>query len=93
MRNIIEGPDFATAVEKLGGYRLIDAALEPILDGLSKEPYGFERFENDWCSFRYARTRQIEGYVPALVIIFSIDASKNVVLEWVEEADDGELPE
>lgn len=58
MREIIESPDFQRAVEGLGGYRAIDLALAPLIEGLYLNPYGFPRFENDWVSFRYARTKR-----------------------------------
>ncbi|MER9402707.1 hypothetical protein NKI36_01450 [Mesorhizobium caraganae] len=84
MRSIIASDHFSRTVLDLGGYRAIDEALEPIIEGLRRNPYGFERFENDHISFRYARTKST-GWVPALVVIFSIDENKNVVLEHVEK--------
>jgi hypothetical protein len=88
MRSIIESEQFAKDVEALGGYRAIDQALEPIIEALMANPYGFERFENDWCSIRYARTRMIERYVPPLIVAFIIDEQQNVVLEWIEKVDE-----
>jgi hypothetical protein len=35
----------------------------------------------------------IEGYMPALIVAFTIDADKNVILEWVEQADEAEIPD
>ena len=35
----------------------------------------------------------IEGYIPALVVAFVIDKSNNVVLEWIELADEAEIPD
>jgi hypothetical protein len=90
MRNLIESEYFAECVERLGGHRAVDEALEPIIDGLTNDPYGFEKFENDFCSFRYARTRQIEGYIPPFVVVFTINEDKNVFLEWIDEIDEGE---
>lgn len=84
MRQIIASKDFDRAVLELGGYRAIDEALEPIIEGLLRNPYGFEKFENDHISFRYARTKST-GWVPALVVIFSINEEKNVVLEHIEK--------
>ena len=49
-----------------------------------RNPYGFEKYENDHISFRYVRTKP-NGWVPALVVIFSIDENKNVVLESIEK--------
>lgn len=91
MRQIIEGQYFAECVERLGGYRAIDLALETIIDGLQVNPFGFPVFENDWCRIRYARTTMIEGYIPPLIVAFVITEENDVVLEWVELADEAEL--
>jgi hypothetical protein len=92
VREIIEGAYFAKCVEQLGGYRAIDLAMETIIDALLLNPYGFPFIENDWVRIRYARTKMIEGYIPALVVAFVIDEDANVVLEWVELADEAEIP-
>ena len=93
MREIIEGEYFAECVEQLGGYRAIDRALETIIDALMQDPYGFPYVENDWVRIRYAKTMMIEGYIPALVVAFVIDENKNVILEWIELADEAEIPD
>lgn len=93
MRQIIEGPEFAKCVERLGGYRAIDRALETIIESLMRNPFGFQSIENDWVRIRYARTRMIEGYIPPLIVAFTIDENNNVILEWVELADDADTPE
>jgi hypothetical protein len=80
MREIIESDAFLEAVERLGGHRAVDLAL----DLLYLNPYVFDHFENDWTKFRYARTRAID-YVPPLVFIFTIDDNGDVVLRHVEE--------
>ena len=54
-----------------------------------RNPYGFPKFEHDFISFRYARTKPIEGYIPALVVFFVIDPDGTVVLNWVETYDEG----
>ncbi len=90
MRNIVESDHFAKCVEGLGGYRAIDLALETIIEALARNPYGFPAVENDWVRFRYARTTMIEGYIPALVVAFTINDDHDVVLEWVELANDAE---
>ncbi|MEG6508051.1 hypothetical protein V6C03_03620 [Methyloligella sp. 2.7D] len=86
MREIKEADSFEDAVLALGGYRAIDKAMEPIIEALYRNPYGFEYHENDWCSFRYARTRRIEG-VPPLIVIFTIQENGDVLLQHVEEDD------
>ncbi len=65
MRNIIWSTDFSEQVEKAGGARIVDEALAPILDALMRNPYGFPKVENDWISFRYARTEAIPGRLAA----------------------------
>jgi hypothetical protein len=93
VRSVIEGKFFAECVGRLGGYRAIDLALETAIEALSRNPYAFPLIENDWCSIRYVRTKMIEGYMPALVVAFTIDEEKNVILEWVEAADEAEISE
>jgi hypothetical protein len=87
MREIIESDEFKNAVRALGGHRAIDEALEPLIEALYLNPYGFEFFQNDWVTFRYARTRAIE-LVPALVVMFTIAPNGDVILEHVEEDQD-----
>ena len=83
MREIIFAEDFEAAADAVGGYWVIDRALEAVLDGLRLNPYGFPKFESDRFSFRYVITSRI-GDVPALVFTFTIDDKKNVVLHHVE---------
>lgn len=85
MREIIWSESFNDCVAALGGAEAIDRALDPLMDALYRNPYGFEKFENDWTSFRCARTKAIGYDVTALVLVFSIDQNKNVVLQWIEE--------
>lgn len=87
MRQIIFSTSFDDAAEKLGGYRVIDEALETVMDGLRLNPYGFERFENDWISFRYAITEAI-GIAPPLLFIFRILQNRDVELTHVEVFED-----
>ena len=49
MRSVIEGEYFAECVERLGGYRAIDLALETVIEALGRNPYAFPAIENDWC--------------------------------------------
>ena len=87
MREIIESESFKEAVRNLGGHRAIDEALEPIIEALYHNPQGFPFFENQWASFRYARTKALE-FVPPIVIIFTIEPNGNVILQHVEEDQD-----
>ena len=86
-REIIETEEFTVSVEKLGGYRAVDEALATIMEGLYRNPYGFDHFEFPPFSFRYARTKKI-GFVPPLVVVFRIDETGNVYLEHIEEDQD-----
>jgi hypothetical protein len=88
VRSIIEGEHFAESVANIGGYRAIDRALETVIEALSRNPYAFPLIENAWCSIRYVRTKMIERYMPPLIVAFTINTENNVVLEWVEQADE-----
>ena len=90
MRLIIEGEFFAECVERLGGYRAVDLALEAIVEALMQNPYGFPLIENDWCRIRYVRTNMIEGYIPPLIVAFVITDENDVILEWAEIADEAD---
>jgi hypothetical protein len=92
VRLIIEGEYFAACVERLGGYRAVDLAMEAVLEALMQNPYGFPLIENDWCKIRYARTNMIEGYIPALIVAFTITEDNDVILQWVETADEADTP-
>jgi hypothetical protein len=67
--------------------------LETIIEALMRNPFGFPLIENDWVKIRYAKTTMIEGYIPPLVVAFTIDHNNNVILEWVELADEAEEPD
>lgn len=82
-REIVFSKEFDLCVETLGGYRAIDRAIDAVIDGLSRNPYAFDRFETDEFSFRYARTKKL-GNLPELSIIFTIGADRRVTLESVE---------
>jgi len=87
MREIIESESFKDAVRELGGYRSIDEALQPIIEALYLSPQGFPFFANKWVSFRYARTKALE-FIPALVVVFTIEPNGDVILQHVEEDKD-----
>lgn len=82
-RTIIFSEYFDRCVEALGGYRAVDIAIEVVVDGLSRNPFAFEKFESDDHSFRFARTRPV-GDMPELWIAFTIGTDKTVTLEWIE---------
>jgi hypothetical protein len=84
-RKITFDPDCDKAVEALGGYKRLDPTLEAAWDGLMREPRGFPVVQTDWGSVRYIKTIAIQGVVPALVWLFSIDNQDNVTIFHVEE--------
>ena len=57
MREIKEGPDFRQCVERLGGYRAIDRAMETIIEGLMRRSEGFPSHQSALCKVRYAKTK------------------------------------
>jgi hypothetical protein len=85
MRQIIWSGEFTRLVQEAGGERLVDEALAPIIDGLMRNPYGFHKFENDFTTFRYAKTDPLPGRLGALIVVFTIDSDKNVELQWYDE--------
>jgi hypothetical protein len=86
MRNINYDPSFDAAVERLGGYRLVDEAMEPILEGLYRNPWGFPVIENDWIKIRYVITKPTAN-LPALLVAFKIEPNNDVTLLYAEESD------
>lgn len=83
MRQVIYSKEFDVAVENLGGYEIVDPALDVILDGLSLNPYGFSKVENDTVSFRYAVTERV-AECPPLLVYFQILDNRDVELTHVE---------
>ena len=81
MREIKEGPDFRQCVERLGGYRAIDRAMETIIEGLMRRPEGFPSHQSALCKVRYAKTKPIGDEIPPLVVIFEIDENDDVILQ------------
>jgi len=88
LRQIIFSRDFDEAVEKIGGYRVADEALEVVMDGLMLNPLWVPEIRNDWVSFRYVVTKDI-GTAPSLLFVFRVLSDKDVELTHVEifEAD------
>lgn len=72
------------AATALGGYERIDCSLEPMMQGLVVNPYGFPLIESDYYRARYISTIPIND-LPALIWVFTIDADNNVTLIHVEE--------
>jgi hypothetical protein len=86
MRSIRYAASFDAAVERLGGYRFVDEALEPILDGLYRNSWGFRVIENDWIRFRYVITKPTEN-LPALFVTFQIELNNDVTMLHAEESE------
>jgi hypothetical protein len=84
-RRFIEEHSFSDAALKIGVYA-VDKAMEPIIEALVRNPYGFPSIENDFVRFRYAVIKKTQGS-PALVVIFTIDDDGTVRLRDVEKAD------
>lgn len=82
-RSIVYSHECSTAADRLGGWRQLDAVLEPILDGLRRNPYGYPKYECDWCSVRYVVTKAT-GRLPSLAWYFTIN-KQNVEFVDVEE--------
>ena len=80
---IIFAPSCDIAAEALGGYERIDRALDPVIEGLSVNPYRYEKIESDFYQARYVVTRSV-GDVPPLVWIFRIEANNDVLIVGVE---------
>jgi hypothetical protein len=73
------------AAEKLGGYKRIDDAVDPLWDALLHNPLGFENVETGlWFSARFATTKPF-GRVPALAWIVLVDEDGDVTIDHVEE--------
>jgi hypothetical protein len=79
--------EFDRQVEELGGYEKLDQVLDPIVDGLYVDPYGYAVLENDWISLcRYARTIP-QNDLPAFIVLFVIEEDGSVELReiWPDE--------
>lgn len=86
MRSIWFAAEFDVAVEQLGGYRSVDEAPEPIMDGLYRNPWGFNYIENDWVRIRYAITKPTKN-LPSLIVSFKIEDNNDVTLLYAEESE------
>lgn len=86
-RRVYSSHKFDRQVDRLGGYEKLDPLLEPVIDGLYANPYGYPLVQNDWLpACRYAHTLP-HGDVSSLVIIFTIDSEGGVELRelWPDE--------
>lgn len=87
-RNIIEEQSYTDSVATLGGERLVDLALNAIMDGLCNKPEGFDLVPSHE-PIRIAKTDRIErncgSIIPALRLWFVIENDENIRLLYVEE--------
>jgi hypothetical protein len=86
-RRIYSDAEFDQQVAALGGYEKLDPALNPVIDGLYDDPYGYPIIQNDWISLRrYARTIPQNG-LPGFVVTFVIQEDGTIELceIWPDE--------
>jgi hypothetical protein len=87
-RKIISDQLFDREVERLGGFEKIDRALQPIIDALYANPYGFRVIQDDWFPLcRYAVTKPFDD-LPGLIVTFTIEEDRTVVLCGIWEKED-----
>jgi hypothetical protein len=86
-RRVYSDAEFDQQVSALGGYEKLDLVLNPVIDGLYDDPYGYPLIQNDWIPLRrYARTvPQID--LPSFVITFVIQEDGTIELSeiWTDE--------
>ena len=87
-RRVIYEASFGESAKYFGGYEAIDVVVDPIVDGLYRNPFGFELVEQAWQGgviiCRYAITNPVRN-IPALCVQFRIDGNGDVFLCHVEE--------
>lgn len=86
-RRVRSSHEFDCQVEGLGGYEKLDLVLNPVVDGLYSDPYGYTIIQDDWIPLcRYARTIP-QGDLPAFIVLFVIEEGGGVELReiWPDE--------
>ena len=83
MPRIIFSPECDAAAAALEGYERIDRSLDAMWEALSRNPEGFDLIDVDEFSTRYVITTKMHG-VPALVWLFSIEESGDIIFTHVE---------
>ena len=86
-RNIFYSKECDDAAECLGGYGRIDDALDAVWDVLRNNPYQLPQCQSDWFNARYLSTKPT-GDAPALVWLITIQPDGDIVIDYVEEAED-----
>jgi hypothetical protein len=86
-RRIRSSREFDRQIETLGGYEKLDLVLDPIVDGVYIDPYGYTVIQDDWTPLcRYARTIPVDD-LPAFIVLFVIEEDGGVELReiWPDE--------
>ena len=94
-RQIKEEQSFAQCVERLGGAQRIDKALTALWSGLAFWPEGFDLVGEH--GVRIAKTDEIvvdngADVIPRLRLYFRISDLGEVILLWIEEIPEDEVP-
>jgi hypothetical protein len=85
-RRIIFDHTFDLCAEALGGHKIVDEALAPVIEALHRNPFAFKHIEIEWVSCRYAVTKPLDP-LPALIVIFTIEENGDVVIKHAEAAE------
>lgn len=90
-RRVVFAHSFDECTEALGGHKIVDEALAPVIDALYRNPFAFDAIEivfngNELVSCRYAITKPLRN-LPAIVVVFTIDGNDDVEITHAEEAD------
>jgi hypothetical protein len=86
-RRVLSSHEFDRQVAELGGYEKLDSVLEPVIDGLYEDPYGYPLIQNDWVPLcRYTHTIPQDD-LPSLVVMFTIkdDGAVELCEIWPDE--------
>ena len=74
------------AADLIGGYELIDSALDTIWDVLRNDPYKLARWESDWFMARWIMTKPFDQ-VPGLIWLVRIEEGGDIIIEHVEKTE------
>jgi hypothetical protein len=86
-RRVYSSAEFDQQIAALGGYENLDFVLNPVIDGLYDDPYGYYLIQEDLIPLRrYAHTIPQDG-LPSFVVTFVIQEDGTVELceIWPDE--------